>query len=96
MVNNKKLIMQAISEINSLTFEEIENVIKKIDQEEVLKKELLESEKLEIETKYIEDKKYHFDLAVFNYKTVHIKENMFKKIFKKKDRNENETLEVAA
>ena len=35
MINSKKLIIQAISEIDSLSFEEIEKVIKKIDLEEV-------------------------------------------------------------
>ena len=36
MINSKKLIIQAISEIDSLSFEEIEKVIKKIDQEELM------------------------------------------------------------
>lgn len=35
MANNKKLINQAISNINSLTFEEIEKVIQEIDKEEL-------------------------------------------------------------
>lgn len=35
MTNNKKLINQAISNINSLTFEEIEKVIQEIDKEEL-------------------------------------------------------------
>ena len=35
MINNKKLINQAISNINSLTFEEIEKVIQEIDKEEL-------------------------------------------------------------
>lgn len=36
MINSKKLIIQAISEIDSLSFEEIEKVIKKIDREELM------------------------------------------------------------
>ena len=35
MTNNKKLSNQAISNINSLTFEEIEKVIQEIDKEEL-------------------------------------------------------------
>lgn len=35
MINNKELINQAISNINSLTFKEIEKVIQEIDQEEL-------------------------------------------------------------
>ena len=35
MTNNKKLINQAISNINSFTFEEIEKVIQEIDNEEL-------------------------------------------------------------
>ena len=88
MINSKKLIMQAISEIDSLSFEEIEKVIKKIDQEELMNN-LVKDEMIEI-------KKYHFNSSAFNYKTVHIKGNVFKRIFKKKDKNEKETLEVAA
>ena len=95
MINSKKLIMQAISEIDSLSFEEIEKVIKKIDQEQLMNN-LVKDEMIEIKTEYIEDKKYHFNSSAFNYKTVHIKGNVFKRIFKKKDKNEKETLEVAA
>lgn len=95
MINNRKLIMQAISEINSLTFEEIEKVIHEIDQEELMK-DNVEGEMIEINAKYIEDKKYYFNSSAFNYKPVHIKENMLKKLFKKKNKNEKENLEVAA
>ena len=35
MTNNKKLINQVISNINLLTFEEIEKVIQEIDKEEL-------------------------------------------------------------
>lgn len=35
MTNNKKLINQAISNINSLTFEQVEKVIQEVDQEEL-------------------------------------------------------------
>ena len=35
MTNNKKLINQDISNINLLTFEEIEKVIQEIDKEEL-------------------------------------------------------------
>ena len=35
MTNNRKLINQAISNINLLTFEEIEKVIQEIDKEEL-------------------------------------------------------------
>lgn len=90
MINNKKLIEQAISEINSLSFEDIKAVINELDQEEILNSKVLETK-----AKYIENKQYFFNSAVFDYKTVHKKNTVFDKIFKKKEKNENEMLEVA-
>ena len=59
MINSKKLIMQAISEIDSLSFEEIEKVIKKIDQEELMNNLVKDDYKNEI--LYYVDTKNHKD-----------------------------------
>lgn len=64
MINSKKLIIQAISEIDSLSFEEIEKVIKKIDQEELMNNLVKDDYKNEI--LYYVDTKNHKDYIMKN------------------------------
>ncbi len=87
MVNDPNLIKKIISRINNLTFEQIDDAIIEVDRElgYVL-------DTIEIETKYDINTCYSTKENLLEYKTVHNKRNIFKRIFKKDD---NDIMEAA-
>ena len=88
MINNPELINKVISQIKSLAVEKIDKIMQKGDEE-------FGYIVIEPETKYVQNTEYSFNSSILICETIHKKENIFKRMFNKKEKNIN-SLEDAA